>query len=445
MNILHISQFYSCSEIKTSSELFYICELGKYLYINYNSRLSIKGVILYKDLKESECWDYFRMSLEKGWVIDSGLPNYEIEINIQHPINYYPTSVVNLYMTEGVVEYDSQDAINRNIGEYNYKTPKKTEIRFKEKSDELYFFTIDGNSPDDYIKNSVTLKADATSSKAWLSLIAKVHVDREFTGVPSKLAIEFSSEVINTQLALADFLTLGEKSDALKGWCVYKMSGVSAETIRQVGYEAWWYQGRELGYLSHWYTPKQKLNFILNSMKLKVGDIVVLYERDYTTKQNYIKSIKSCKYAIIRGIDRQGVDLELITKFRTKYGSELHIQNQSHMVRQMYAGDYSYLNWNSTNRKFDFTELGVGYLMHTELFFILPIEEVDDYLVLDISDYNGRTGRYKLHQTDAIYWLLKDYDIQFNEDDFKKKYFANRVTAYDTFMSGRNLPDEWLA
>ena len=86
MGTVHISQFYSCSEVSLSSELYYLSELGKYLFLNYDRALSIDGVILNSVLKKSLYWDYFRVAVKQGWVVDTNLPSYETDITIQYPL-----------------------------------------------------------------------------------------------------------------------------------------------------------------------------------------------------------------------------------------------------------------------------------------------------------------------------------------------------------------------
>lgn len=444
MEVIHISQFYSCSEISLSSELCYISELGKYLYLKYNRALSIDGVILNSVLKSSVAWDFFRLAVKNGWVVDTNLPSYETDITIQFPIDYATGDFKNFFFTLDVCCYDSVDSTKRSqSSEYNYSTPKPTQVCFTKMSDEAWFWTLRGTCSQDEVVNSTSLNTSC-ASKAWLSMIAMVAVERLMTGKPEYLCIEFPYLIVKNQLALSDFLLLVDDTNALTGWVIFSFEDtVSMEVQRQLGYEAWWHKGKELGYIGRWYKAKDKLSHLKNDLNLCEGDVVLLYERNYSTKFNYIKSVANCHVAIIRYISNTSIGLEVINTVKTRYGAEVAYQNQTTAVKQMYCGSKRYKEWNANKKTFDFTDIGIEYYLHTELHFIVPLNQADDIVELDVEDGNGRSGKYALHQNDAIYWILKDYGIDFNEDKFLSTYFRGSKTAYEVFMSGGELPEDW--
>ena len=444
MESVHVSQFYSCSEVSISSELYYISELGKYLYLNYNKVLSIDGVILNSVLKKSLYWDYFRVVVSKGWVVDTNLPNSELEISTQSPINYGTSNFKNFLFTLDECVYDSVDYAERNISEeYNYTTPKPTQVCFTKMDNDAWFWTIKGLTPRDEMINSASLNTSC-ASKAWVSMIAMVAVERLMTGSPKLLGIEFPYVVAKNQLALSDFMLIMDETNAMTGWVIFSFEeSVSEDIQRQVGYEAWWHKGREQGLLSKWYSPKDKLSYMKNNLDIDVGDVVLLYERNYSTKFNYVKSIESCHVAIVRGISNTTLSLEVINTVKTRYGAEVSYKDQTMAVKQMYCGSDEYKKWNSTLKNYNITDIGIEYMMYTEEYFIVPLDQADDIVKLDVKDSNGRTGKYALHQNDAIYWILKDYEIDFNEDKFLRRYFKESATAYGVFMSGNDLPSDW--
>lgn len=444
MESVHISQFYSCSEVSLSSELYYISELGKYLSFNYNKALSIDGVILTSMLKNSILWDYFRLAVSKGWVVDTSLPSYETDITIQYPINYATNDFKNFLFGLDECHYDGVDSAQRNqSSEYNYSTPKPTQVCFTKQTDDAWFWTIKGSCSRDEMINSASLNTSC-ASKAWVSMIAMVAVERFMTGKPKMLGIEFPYVISRNQLALSDFMLLISDTNALTGWVIYSFEeNVSEDIQRQLGYESWWYKGKEQGYLANWYKPKDKLNYLKNTLKIDVDDVVLLYERNYSTKFNYIKSISSCHVAIVRYISNTAVGFEVVNTVKTRHGSEVTFQDQTMAVKEMYCGSTRYKEWNAKNKTIDLSDLGVEYLMYNESHFIVPLEQADDIVELDVKDENGRTGKFALHQNDAIYWILKDYGINFNEEKFLKLYFDGCRTAYDVFMSGENLPEDW--
>lgn len=443
METVHISQFYSCSEVSLSSELLYISELGKYLMCNHNKVLSLDGVSLSSVLKKSTAWDYFRVAISRGYIVNTNLPSYETDITVQYPVDYSTRDMRNFFFKLDECPYDSVDSAKRdNSAEYNYCTPKETQVCFTVMDDEKWVWTIKGECARDELVNSSSLNTSC-ASKAWISLSAMIAVNRLMTGTPKLAAFLFPYVVANNPLSLSDFMLLKEETNAL-AWLHYHYDdNVSDDMKFQVGYEAWWYKGKELGLLSRWYKPKDKLNYMKNDLKIDIGDVVLLYERNYSTKFNYIKSIANCHVAIVRYISPTGVGFEVVNTVKTRYGSEVTYNNQTMAVKEMYRGSTRYKEWNSTRKTFDLTDLGIEYMMHTEVNFIVPLGQADDTVVLDVSDGKGRTDRYKLRQNDVIYWILKDYEIEFNEDKFLKTYFANRRTAYDYFMAGEDIPAEY--
>lgn len=446
MDTIHISQFYSCSEISLSSELFYISELGKYLMLKHKKVLSLDGVILNSVLKKSIIWDYFRVAVARGYIVDTNLPSYETDITIQYPVDYTTRDMKNFLFQLDECHYDAVESSKRsNSVEYNYCTPKETQVCFTKMTSEQWVWTIKGICARDEMINSASLNTSC-ASKAWLSLVAMVAVERLITGSPKLLGFLFPYVIVKNQLALSDFMLLMDETNALSGWVKFAFDdNVSEDMQRQVGYEAWWYKGKEKGYLANWYKPKDKLTYMKNNLKIDTGDIVLLYERNYSTKFNYVKSIASCHVAIVRYISSTSVGLEVVNTVRTRHGSEIAYQNYTMAVKKMYCCSTKYKEWNASKKTFDISDLGIEYMMYTEGHFIVPLGQADDIVVLDVSDGDKRSAKYCLHQNDAIYWILKDYNIEFNEEKFLHTYFPNSTPAYTVYMSGQDLPDEYLA
>ena len=70
MSVVHINNFYNCDKIDLACELFYVCELGKYLSYNNSMKLSLKGVKLDKVLLKSNIWFYLCLAIYESWVIE---------------------------------------------------------------------------------------------------------------------------------------------------------------------------------------------------------------------------------------------------------------------------------------------------------------------------------------------------------------------------------------
>ena len=434
---VHISQFYPCSKIDLGSELFYVCELGKYLS-DYGKCISLDGVILDNVLKKSRFWDYMRVAVENGWLVDVGVDKFELEISYQNQIDL--DHVNNIHITEDEVTLDSDELIKRrNDSMYDWRTPKETQVSFYRKDNKVWGWKINGDSSSGYSANQALLSAKF-SSQSWVSLVAYVAVHRFETGIPEIFGIEFDSAVIvNKALSVVDILLLMTDTDAMNGWAVVRFD-VPDRVNLQLGYEAWWYRGYEQGFLRQEYSSSEKKKY-LNEIGIKVGDVVILYDRDLCQKNNYIKSITSMHFAVVRDVDKLGVSLEILNNKKTRYGAEVWFNSLTEAVQKMYNGTTSYMDYRPTLKTFPWSDLGVNYMMWSEAEFITALQ-LDDSAVLNVSDGKDRCDTLLLPEKEVIYWILKDYDVKFNEERFRDLYYkSDELPAYDRYQNGDELTE----
>ena len=87
-------------------------------------------------------------------------------------------------------------------------------------------------------------------------------------------------------------------------------------------------------------------------------------------------------------------------------------------------------------------DLGIEYKMREELYFIVPLSSCDDVKVSIVSDGNN-VDKLCLPQNDFIYWLFKDYEVEFNEARFLDKYFPSMQPLYTMYMETGAVPKEF--
>ena len=63
--IVALSELYPASEIKLGSELYYVCEFGKYL-TTHGYQLSLDGVSMHRVLRNSRFWGYLGVAIYNG-------------------------------------------------------------------------------------------------------------------------------------------------------------------------------------------------------------------------------------------------------------------------------------------------------------------------------------------------------------------------------------------
>lgn len=440
--IVHVSQFYSCSSVNLACELYYICELGKYLFHSRGKKLSIDGVLLHTDLQRSAVWEYFRMAVDNGWVIDTGITSVDFAISARNPLNMDMTTLGNFLFTIDPVPFDREDQkLRAEDPVYDMKTPVKMQTSFEQMTDDYWLWTLGGKDGRFSTINNAGFN-NMKSQYAWVSLIAMVAVERLFTGKPNKLMIYIDYALLLSDLALSYMMLLNEETICLTGWCFFSLAeNVSENKKLQLGYFAWYARGKDCGYMDKLYTGKDKFAYI-HKMDLQVGDLVMLYDRERAQKHNFVKTIVGCHLAKITFLTQTAIGLELINTVKTKFQGKEDFDDNTIVVKRMYQGKPPYSKLNISKRTYDLVDIGVEYMLYGEVQFIVPLDHPTDFKVTRVTD-GIRKDTLILPQNDFIYWMLKDYNYDFNEERFLSRYFDGVEPAYTRYMRGETLEPEY--
>lgn len=428
--MVHVSQFYPCSQISLASELLYICELGKYLSKNYGEELSIDGVVLDNCLKKSPIWEYFRFCVSEKWVINVGNLGLDFDISIIHPLSIDNNKISNILVTEDRVEFNPNDASKRALDEeYKYKVPELFQVTFT-KNDNAWLW-------ESKIENNNKLSGHNVTHQRFVSLVAYVAVNRLKTGEPSYLGVSFNQELLLLHGSAPAYLISLMEETSCMDWCKLVFEDNVADSVKlQTGYLAWYHKGRDLGMLNRWYSGKEKLAYCNDVLDIKEGDIVMFYHRPKASKSNFIKSITSCNIARVDKLTSDTITLTKINTMKLRYQAEVDWNNYTTLVRSMYCGKLPYENLNTTKESYSLTDFGVGYMMHTELEFIVPLSECNDEVETLVS--NGvREDKLILPQNEFIYWLLEDYNFKYNRERFVDKYLGGNPFRNYYFTVGK--------
>lgn len=443
MNKVHISQFYACSRISYACELYYVCELSKYLYFNYEEVLSIDGVILESDLNKSDIWDYFRMVVDEGWIVDTGITDEEFKVSIQYPLDMKMNKIRNILLTTEPVVFDREDNNKRrNDMNYAYRTPEKFQVSFAERTDEYWLWTLNGEDKKHFLENN-KIFGHNQADQSWLSLIAFVAVERLKKKSPTLLLIEFTYQIVYNLVPLSYILILAEKTNCFSGWLKYTYDASVEESIKdQINYAAWWKIGQDKGYLDRWYSPDEKKKY-LKQLDIKEGDFVMLYERKKAQKTNYIKEVENCHLAKITSISGFSYSFEVFNTTKTYFQGYEEFEEYTIAVKRMYIDNKPYEKLNTSMKSIDINDLGVMYMMQTEKYFIVPLDEAEDYVRMRVTNGTSK-DTLLLPQNDLVYWICKDYKYEFDEERFLSKYFKNRTPLYTLYMAGEPIDPKYI-
>lgn len=416
-----LNQIYPCSKVELGSELFYICELGKYLQ-THGHVLSLSGIVFSSDLKKSNYWNYLQVAYRNGWLVD--MPNsFEESLT---PVTLH--LVKNIQIVEDYVPWSAEEDTRRKTDEeYNTYTPRKKQVIFSTKTDDVWEF-----SPcEEGAKNSVNIQSlkDDLISQSFVSLTAYVAVNRLLTGVPKSFLLAPQLDFLAITLSFADMTLLFEETNALNGWC-FADTGEEA----RFSYEGWWFKYSDLGYMSRYYTPSEK-KAEFKKLGFCKGDVVFLYKRDKCQVLNNIKSISSCNYAIIRDVNKEGLILDVFFTRNTRFGESLKFESYPKELQNMYFSD-SYKNCRHSIKAIPWDTLGIEYMLYDEEFFISCIEKADNLVVQDCTE-DLEEREFTLDCVNAIYWLLKDHEIDFDDEMYRKKHFKGVLPMWDAFKQGK--------
>lgn len=400
----HATQIYPCSEVSTGSELYYLCEVGRYLK-NYGETLSLEGVIINKELSKSKFWSYFCYSIENGYIVNVGVPQSEVSINLE------------------LVDMSKFFTLDLSKPE--------TSPAFKEKTNQVWSFSLEGSSSSDEVHN-INLLNGMTRSQSWVSLVAYVSVERFLTGFPNQLIMSFSNTVTYQRMAVADIYLLEEETSALNGWVT-----INYLDRTTCDYESWIYDKQDKGYMLKPVHSDDK-KALLKKMGLRVGDPVFLYKRAKSGRSgesnNRVRDIEECKLAVIESVTKSGLSFTVLGKANTRLGKQKEFEACCAETRSMYKSK-NYLKSYTSRINFSWLDIGVDKLLFDEDYFFLDISQAD---TVSLWVTNGVQEDYlTLSCQDGAYWVLKDGEIPFNEDSYKKRYTKDGITAYDRYMLGK--------
>lgn len=439
---VHVSQFYSCSKVRLACELCYICELGKYSFIGHGEAVDLQGVVLSFNLKRSALWDYFKLAVANGWLVNTGVSATELDIPSITSLRIDRKNFRNMFFTVGGVEFDKDDAIRRaQDNDFAIRTPEKMQVSFERREPSLWLWSSKGENGRGFSVNNKSLNHNC-ANLAWVSLIAMVAVHRLFEHEPDMLAVSFNSNMILQSMALSHVMVLDDMTQCFKGWLVYQFDEtVSARQKLQLSYFAWYSIGEELGMCNRWYNGTEKVTY-MRKLDMLPGDIVLYYERDMEQKLNYRKSISGCYVAKIVSVGARRIELELITTTRPKFAGKEAFDDHSMSVKSLYVDHKPYETLSASRKGVEMSDIGVEYMLYSEYCFIVPLAQASDLVPTRVTD-GSREETLLLDQNNLIYWILEDYEYEYNRDRFLSRYFRNSEPLRDRYLRGEVLESRY--
>ena len=165
---------------------------------------------------------------------------------------------------------------------------------------------------------------------------------------------------------------------------------------------------------------------------IKDGSICIMYERTGLVETNRVGRIVNSSIIRINKIDTKKMKLyiTIIPLYRTKEEVRMDYAEIPEELQGMFS-DMLEFNVKLFDKTLDLYTLGISNYLTDEEVFIECIDEygdVDKYITVGKRILNTR-----LSQRDAIYWLLCQYDIEFDRELYKSMYLLEDSFLWDTY------------
>lgn len=188
--------------------------------------------------------------------------------------------------------------------------------------------------------------------------------------------------------------------------------------------------GMVMGRYKYWSVSEKKQ--WLEKFGMKPGAIVVLYKRKGICTNNKIGKIES---AITARIDEIGKDFVAVTTLAVN-------KTREEMIDEYYEIDeesrYLFVDL-LTRRPYQHSEIlnlydiGVENYMYQENSFLALIDTSTNAVTNKKITIGGESEYVEMSEVDAIYWVLRQFDIDFDKDLYKKMYNHGEDLLWDDY------------
>lgn len=293
---------------------------------------------------------------------------------------------------------------------------------------------------------------------AMIDLIAGLLVRKYFNAVDkntnevnsNKYRIDILNELLYNKYNLVYFTHVYRYPEVNN--LIYIKDKFYEEEYSRFLYASWGYDNIQRGYFTiYGATKKDKYNKIKSDPRYKIGMPLVLYRKDSNFISSNWSDLVDAEIVIIDGYDKDKVILRKTGINNTRAGVKAYL-SKNMQARELYLskGDFDLDSKTPSEvTSYDLDDIsveGIMTLSSTELekaFFkenkILPRQEesyvlksLDENLyenlyigrpdLPDIQDDDYRSVQLEMTYIDAIYWLLKDWDEPFDEENYKDVY-----------------------
>lgn len=206
-----------------------------------------------------------------------------------------------------------------------------------------------------------------------------------------------------------------------------------SSTHLDLDYYVFWNEGSVSGKNKYWSISEKKE--IMKKLGIGVESVVILWSRKGMRKSNPGGRIESAVIGIIKEIGRDFIEVDAIALNKTREEVELDFYSIPEDVRHLYT-DLLHFRPTIFSKNIQIPSLGIENYFYDESQFITlisPTEKVNKLITID-----GKQVQKEMSCIDAIYWLLCQYEIDFDREVYKHMYNNDQDLMWDEFGSNES-------
>lgn len=303
---------------------------------------------------------------------------------------------------------------------------------FNEENDKYYWDT--SYAYKSYGKYAKELLHKRKIGSTILHLMAHMLVSFKLKEKEDKLVeFYFKTFEVATLYMFLDLLACERTLKVLKGRVKISLDEDYSDRVGDLDFNILFDTARRAGRLKKW-SCEDKFKFF-EKYGFKEGSIAILYERGRMCESNSIGTIQ--RSSVIR-IDECITDLKKgagwkITKLsvnKTIEESEGDYYGIDEEYRSIFS-DLLYPKIGTMSTFMPFSGVGIGTYFLDEEYLMMPIER--DEKVMKKVSIDGRLATIELDDVEAIYWILKEYNVDFDDTLYKEMYNEGKPLMWDNY------------
>lgn len=400
INVLNCSELLKKDSFSSYSEFFFsLClarELGRHGY-----SLDTRDMTIDPDMVTFSYLDYFRYLVKEGFI----LVNSDKDLsNVKEPDTLVDTGIFETLLKEG--KLFSSDHSDR---EFNSDLWWDYEFAYK-----------------NWREYEVTLLNAAKMGNVLMHLVAFWFVRRVLDEDNRSITIHIDRYKVKSTFIYVNLYsilgTLPWLSDMLK------LDVDFGEFTVDLDYSIFCNNGRMMNHNRYW-TVSDKKNW-LKKLGIVPGSIVILWTRSRINDNNPFGRIDSSLLARVDeiGSDFLSISTMAINKTREEVRREYFSMEED--CRRLFA-DMLTKNPYIRNENVHLCDLGIGDYFKRESKFITRIDE--QAKVRKLITLDGVAKEVEMSEVNALYWLLCQYEIDFNRQLYREMYNQGKDLLWDEF------------